>query len=116
MYMAIIYDGKIYGIRWEIFDEFGDFLKEYEQNDIREMTPEDIRDIKTEYDKLTEHEKHHGKYYFLMGCQEALDCRNIYGFNTVYKIAIVPVNRHKLEHFIRGTVGSINQNASHSGY
>ena len=97
--MGTFYDGRIYGIGWEIYDENGFFIQEFEQNDVREMTPKDVQDVKTQYDQLTKHEKHHAKFYFLTSCQVAIDCKNIYGFGSETKIVKFPIKHCQLVQF-----------------
>ena len=68
------YDEIVYGIGWELYNE--DYTKlviEYEQQYRAKMTMEDIQDVKSDYDKLSDTEKAQCTYYILTRCTTTYD-------------------------------------------
>jgi len=67
--MGIYYDGIVYGIGWELYNtDCTKRIIEYEKRYEEKMTTEQIQEIKSDYDKLSDTEKFHCMYYVLTTC------------------------------------------------
>ena len=67
--MGIYYDGIVYGIGWELYNE--DYTKlfiKYEKQYDEKMTTEQIQEVQSDYDKLSETEKEQCTYFFFTRC------------------------------------------------
>jgi hypothetical protein len=92
--MGIYYDGIVYGIGWELYNE--DYTKciiKYEQQYLAKMTMEDIQDVKSDYDKLSDTEKDQCTYYILTRCSTT------YNINTPTMCVPMAVSKERLELF-----------------
>jgi len=92
--MGIYYDGNVYGIGWELYNE--DYTKlviEFDQQYREKMTMEDIQYVKSEYDKLSETEKEQCTYFFFTSCITS------YEINTTAMRAPYTVSKQRLELF-----------------
>lgn len=70
--MGIYYDGKVYGVGWELYDyKNKTFIVKFEKTFTREMTLEDIRPIKDAYENLTDDVKNNKEFcvYVFSSCQ-----------------------------------------------
>ena len=92
--MGIYYDGIVYGIGWEFYNE--DYTKlviAYEQQYKEKMTMEDIQEVKSDYDKLSDTEKDQCTYYILTRCSTTYD------INTPTMCVPMAVSKERLELF-----------------
>ena len=56
--MGIYYDGTVYGIGWELYNEdYTQMIIKFEKQYEEKMTTEQIQEVKSDYDKLSETEK-----------------------------------------------------------
>ena len=101
--MGIYYDEIVYGIGWELYNE--DYTKlviEYEMQYRNKMTTEDIQDVKTDYDKLSDTEKEQCMYYVLTRCTTTYD------INTPTMCVPITVSKKRLELFFMQAARSKN--------
>lgn len=67
--MGIYYDGTVYGIGWELYNEdYTKLIIAYEKQYDEKMTTEQIQEVKSDYDKLSETEKEQCTYFFFTRC------------------------------------------------
>ena len=67
--MGIYYDGIVYGIGWELYNaDYTKLVIEYEKRYEGKMTTEQIQEVKSDYDKLSDTEKFDCMYYVLTTC------------------------------------------------
>jgi len=61
---------SIYGICWNIYDSFENFIRRYEQVYSEPMNLEQIKEVIEEYNKLTAEEKCYTKMRFFTYCSK----------------------------------------------
>lgn len=92
--MGIYYDGTVYGIGWELYNEdYTKLIIAYEKQYEEKMTTEQIQEVKSDYDKLSETEKEQCTYYILTSCTTT------YEINTPTTRVPVAVSKERLELF-----------------
>jgi hypothetical protein len=91
--MGINYDGNVYGIGWELYDENDNFIKKFEKNYLHIMTFENINEIKGEFNKLTFYEKKYANFFVYTSYQ----CT--YETNSSREYVPYSINIFKLENF-----------------
>jgi hypothetical protein len=92
--MGIYYDGNVYGIGWELYNE--DYTKlfiKYEKRYEEKMTTEQIQEVKSDYDKLSDLDKAQCTYYVLTSCSTT------YEINTPAMHVPYAVSKDRLELF-----------------
>ena len=90
--MGIYSDGIVYGIGWELYN--ADCTKKiiaYEKRYQENMTTEQIQEVKSDYDKLSDTEKFHCMYYVLTSCTTT------YEINTAPMLVPYTVSKVRLE-------------------
>ena len=92
--MGIYSNGKIYGIRWNIFDEnIIDIIKTYEKKDeVNQINYQMIYEIQMEYNQLSEDEKKKASFTYYTLCSSS------YGKGTF--MSWFPMNRDQLENLL----------------
>ena len=71
--MGIYSNGKVYGIRWYIKDEYDEYIIYYEQKYETELTPKNIQEIKEKYDDLSNMELSIAKFSYYTKCTSTID-------------------------------------------
>jgi hypothetical protein len=92
--MGIYYDGNVYGIGWELYNE--DYTKlviKYEKRYEEKMTTEQIQEVQSDYDKLSDLDKAQCTYYVLTSCTTT------YEINTTAMHVPYAVGKERLELF-----------------
>ena len=75
--MGIYYDGIVYGIGWELYNEdYTKLIIEFEKKYEEKMTAEQIQEVKSDYDKLSDTEKTQCTYYILTSCTTSHETNN----------------------------------------
>ena len=91
--MGIYYDDeKIYGIMWNICDEYNNVISTFEKKYDKIMTKENIQEIKREYHLLTEEQKKYISIHFFTMCTSTYEINQNQPF--LYRC---PANKQKLE-------------------
>jgi len=94
--MGIYYDGIVYGIGWELYNEdYTKLIIGFEKRYEEKMTMEQIQEVKSEYDKLSETEKEQCTYYAFTSCTTT------YEINTAPMIVPYTLNKERLELFFQ---------------
>jgi len=92
--MGIYYDGIVYGIGWELYNtDYTKLIIEYEKRYEGKMTAEQIQEVKSDYNKLSDTEKFHCMYYVLTSCTTSHET------NTAPMIVPYSVSKERLELF-----------------
>ena len=97
--MGIYSNGKVYGIRWYIKDEYDEYIIYYEQIYETEMTTQNIVDIKEDYDYLSPMELSIAKFSYYTSCQ-----------STVYKdsqgtfMTWMPTDKNTIDKILNGKI------------
>jgi hypothetical protein len=94
--MGIYYDGNVYGIGWELYNE--DYTKlviKYEKRYEEKMTTEQIQEVQSDYDKLSDQDKAQCTYYVLTSCTTT------YEINTTAMHVPYAVSKERLELFFQ---------------
>ena len=63
----------MYGISWNIYDEFDNFVRRFEKTYSSIMTPLQVLEIKEEYEKLTVRERKLATLRFYTSCVSTYD-------------------------------------------
>lgn len=74
--MDIYSDNNIYGIKWYMYDSDYNRIKSFEKIYNNKMTSEQIKEVKEEYNKLTDFELYNMIFSVYIGCSP------IYGSGT----------------------------------
>lgn len=82
--MGIYSDGIVYGVCWNVYDNTGDFVKRYEYTQKEKLNEIQIREIKKEYDNLTEEYRKNMTISFYTCCTTTLDVNCSGNFMTWY--------------------------------
>lgn len=92
--MGIYYDGTVYGIGWELYNEdYTKLIIAYEKQYDEKMTTEQIQEVKSDYDKLSETEKEQCTYFFVTSCTTT------YEINTTAMHVPYSVSKERMELF-----------------
>ena len=92
--MGIYYDGIVYWIGWESYNEdYTKLIISYEKQYDEKITTEQIQEVKSDYDKLSETEKEQCTYFFLTRCTTT------YEINTTAMHVPYTVIKERLELF-----------------
>jgi hypothetical protein len=86
--MGIYYDGIVYGIGWELYNE--DYTKciiKFEKKYEEKMTTEQIQEVKSDYDKLSEDEKEQCAYFFFTSCTTTYEIINTPTMGVPYMVS-----------------------------
>lgn len=95
--MGIYYDGIVYGIGWEWYTEdYTKLIIAYEKQYDEKMTTEQIQEVKSDYDKLSETEKEQCTYFFFTRCTTTYEITTTAMHYTVSKerLELFFVNGH----------------------
>jgi len=85
--MGIYYDGNVYGIGWELYNaDYTRLIIKYEKQYEEKMTTEQIQEVKSDYDKLSDIEKAQCTYIFFTRCTTTYDI-NTPPMRTQYTIS-----------------------------
>ena len=94
--MGIFYDGIVYGIGWELYnDDYTQLITRLEKQSKEKMTPEQIQEVQKEYNKLSDTEKDQCKYYVLTSCTTS------YEINSNSYICTYSFSKERLELFFQ---------------
>lgn len=86
--MGIYYDGNVYGIGWELYNEdYTQMIIKFEKQYKEKMTPEQIQEVQSDYDKLSDTEKDKCTYYVLTSCTTTYDINNTDNYICIYSIS-----------------------------
>jgi len=92
--MGIYYDGIVYGIGWELYNaDYTKLFIKYEKRYEEKMTTEQIQEVQSDYDKLSETEKEQCTYFFFTSCITT------YETNTAPMLVPYAVSKVRLELF-----------------
>ena len=95
--MGIYYDGIVYGIGWELYNEdYTKMIIKFEKQYDEKMTTEQIQKAKSDYDKLSETEKEQCTYFFFTRCTTTYEMTTAAMHYTVNKerLELFFVNGH----------------------
>ncbi len=66
--MTIHYDGKVYGVCWNIYDSSENFVRRFEKVYSKPMNSQQIQDVIEDFNKLSSEEKCFAKMRFYTYC------------------------------------------------
>lgn len=90
--MDIYSDNSIYGIKWYMYDSDYNIIKSFEKIYNNKMTSEQIKEVKEEYDKLTDFELYNMIFNIYISCSST------YGSGTFMRW--FPCNKDELNIFL----------------
>lgn len=98
LYMGIYYDGKVYGVGWELYDyENKTFIVKFEKTFTREMTEIDIRPIKDSYENLSDDVKNNEDFHVYVFSS----CQSTYNLGSLPQISrYSAINKQQFEQYL----------------
>ena len=91
--MGIYSDENVYGVCWKIYGLSDEIIKNFEKTYPAKMNLDQIQEIQTEYEKLTETERNGARFSFYTCCSST------YEYGTKTYMSWFPTNKNDLEDF-----------------